>query len=106
MPAVDPHFLDVPENQEFIEETDAVVECPAFFGDPPGTMVWVRDNVVITGDRFIPEDGRLTILNIRDGDDGEYRCSLRRLDIVGSRYITVNVLKRNSSAKGVKLAHM
>ena len=62
-------------------------------------MVWTRDDVVITGgDRFIPENGRLTILNIRNGDEGEYRCSLHRLGIVGSRYITVNVFKRDSLA--------
>ena len=85
----------MPENQEFIEETDAVVECPAFFGDPRGEMVWIRDNLVITaGEKFIPEDGRLTILNIGDGDEGVYRCSLRHLGIVDSRYITINVLER------------
>jgi hypothetical protein len=100
MSAVEPHFLpDVPENQEFIEETDAVVECPAFFGEPRGTMVWLRDNAVIDNDdRFIPEDGHLTILNIREGDEGDYRCAIRLLGIVDSRYITVNVLERDSLA--------
>ena len=97
--AVDPHFLNVSEYQEFIEEMDAVVECPAFFGDPPGTMVWLHDDVLITGDRFIPEDGRLTILDISDGDEGVYRCALRRrLSIVDSRYINVTVRERDSSA--------
>ena len=82
MSAVDPHFLNVSEYQEFIEETDAVVECPAFFGDPPGTMVWTHDDVVITGgDRFIPENGRLTILNIGNGDEGVYRCAISHLGI-------------------------
>jgi hypothetical protein len=88
--------LDVPENQEFIEEMDAVVKCPAFFGDPRGTMIGILDDVVVTDDRFIPEDGCLTILNIRNGDEGVYRCSISLLGIVGSRYITVNVLKRDS----------
>ena len=98
MTAVNPHFLDVSENQEFIEETDAVVECPAFFGDPQGTMIWIRNGVIVTGDRFIPEDGRLTILDIGDGDEGVYRCSIRLLGIVDSRYVTVNVLERDSLA--------
>ena len=97
--AVHLYFLNVSEYQEFIQQTDAIVECPAFLGEPRGTMVWLHDNVLITGgDRFIPEDGRLTILDIGDSDEGVYRCSLRRLAIVDSRYITVNVLERHSLA--------
>jgi hypothetical protein len=89
----------VPKNQEFIEETDAVVECPAFFGVPPGNMIWTRDNLVINvDDRFISEDGRLTILNIQENDEGVYRCSIHLLGIVDSEYITVDVLERNSLA--------
>jgi hypothetical protein len=103
--AVDPHFLPgVPENryQEFIEETDVVVECPAFLGDPQGTMIWLRDSMVISrminDDQFIPEDGRLTILNIREGDEGVYRCAISLLGIRDSRYITINVLERDTLA--------
>ena len=102
MTAVEPHFLDVPENQEFIEETDAVIECPAFFGDPPGNMVWTRNDmnvhVGIVDERFIPEDGRLTILNISNGDDGVYRCAINRLGIADLRFITVNIVERDSLA--------
>ena len=74
------------------------MECPAFFGDPPGTMIWTRNNMSITDDRFIPEDGCLTILNIRKGDDAIYRCSINLLGIVDSRLITVNVLERSEKA--------
>jgi hypothetical protein len=90
----------VPENQEFIEEEDAVVECPAFFGDPPGNMLWTRNNTNVgtTDERFIPEDGRLTILNIRDSDDAIYGCLIDRHGIVDSRFITVTVLERDSLA--------
>ena len=95
---VDPHFLNVSENQEFIEGTDAVVECPAFFGDPPGNMIWTRDNALITNDRFTLEDGRMRIQNIQENDEGVYRCSINRLGIVDSRYITVNVLERSELA--------
>ena len=98
MSAVDPHFLNVSEYQEFIEETDAVVECPAFFGDPPGNMVWTRDNVIVTGDRFTRENGRMRIQNIQQSDEGVYRCSIRLLGIVDQRFITVNVLERDSLA--------
>jgi hypothetical protein len=89
---------DVPENQEFIEDTDAVVECPAFFGEPRGRMVWLRDNVVIDDDRFTTEDGQMRIQNIEENDGGVYRCSIHLLGIVDTRYITVNVLERDSSA--------
>ena len=95
---VDPHFLNVSEYQEFIEETDAVVECPAFFGDPPGTMIWTRDNVVINDDRFTFEDGRMRIQNIQGNDESVYRCSINLLGIVDSRFITVNVLERSELA--------
>ena len=98
MYAVDPHFLNVSEYQEFIEETDAVVECPAFFGDPQGNMVWTRDGVLITSDRFTPEDGRMRIQNIQESDEGDYRCSISLQGIVDSRYVTVNVLERDSLA--------
>ena len=96
--AVDPHFLIVDENQEFIEETDTVVECPAFFGDPPGHMIWTRGNEVVNDDRFTLEDGRMRIQNIQESDEGIYRCSISLLDIVDSRFITVAVLERDSLA--------
>ena len=96
--AVDPYFLSVDEHQAFIEETDAVVECPAFFGEPPGHMIWTRDDMVITDDRFTLEDGRMRIQNIQESDKGIYRCSINRLGIVDQRFITVNVLERNSLA--------
>ena len=88
------------ENQEFIEETDAVVQCPAFFGEPPGHMIWTRDDMVqvITDGRFTLEDGRMRIQNIQESDEGIYRCSINRLGIVDQRYITVNVLERDSLA--------
>ena len=103
---VEPHFLDVPENQEFIRETDAVMECPAFFGDPPGTMIWTLNksktnvDVGIMHERFITEDGRLTILNIHNGDEGVYRCAINRLGIVrvDSRFITVGIVERDNLA--------
>ena len=95
---VDPHFLNVSEYQEFIEETDAVVECPAFFGDPPGHMIWSRNDRSITDNRFTLENGRMRIQNIQESDEATYRCSINRLGIVDSRYITVAVLERSELA--------
>ena len=90
--------MTVNESQEFIEETDAVVECPAFFGEPEGYMIWTRDNMAINDDRFTLEDGRMRIQNIQENDGAIYRCSIYRLGIVASRFITVNVLERDSLA--------
>ena len=83
------------ERQEFIEGTDAVVECPAFLGAPPGSMIWSRDNMAINDDRFILEDGRLTIQDIRAGDGDVYQCSINRHGIRGTKSITVVVRERN-----------
>ena len=90
--------MTVSENQEFIEGMDAVVKCPAFFGDPPGNMIWTRDNALITNNRFTPEDGQMRIQNIQETDEATYRCSINRLGIVGSRFITVHVLERDELA--------
>jgi hypothetical protein len=49
-------------------------------------------------DRFTTEDGRMRIQNIQRNDGGIYRCSILLLGIVDSRYITVNVLERDSLA--------
>ena len=95
---VDPHFLNISEYQEFIEETDAAVECPAFFGDPTGHMIWSRDDRAITDNRFTLENGRMRIQNIQESDEAIYRCSINRLGIVDSRYITVAVLERSELA--------
>ena len=94
--AVDPYFLSVDEHQGFVEEMDAVVKCPAFFGNPPGHMTWTRDNMMITDGRFILEDGRMRIQNIQESDEGIYRCSINQLGIVDSRFINVVVLERAS----------
>ena len=79
------------EHQVLTEGTDAVVECPAFLGDPPGEMFWFRNNQFINDDRFIGEDGHLTIQNVRPEDADTYRCSLYRNGVHGFRDITVTV---------------
>lgn len=65
-------------HQRFIEGTDAVVECPAFYGTPPASMHWTRNNQLIAnGTRFSAEYGRLRIQNIRMEDSGDdYKCHL------------------------------
>ena len=89
------------ERQEFIEGTDAVVECPAFLGAPPGSMIWSRDNMAINDDRFILEDGRLTIQDIRAEDEDVYQCSINRHGIRGTESITVVVRERNEFAPSI-----
>ena len=87
--AVDPPFLNTSEYQQFFEETDAVVECPAFFGDPQG-VICTRDNV--TDDRFTPN-----IQNIQQNDSAIYRCSII-IRLHESQFITINILKWDSLA--------
>ena len=90
--AADPHFKNVSEHQVLTEGTDAVVECPAFPGNPPGQMYWFRNNQFINDGRFIHgKDGQLMIQDVRLEDAGTYRCSLYRNGINGSRDITVTV---------------
>ena len=91
--------MNVKSPQEFIEGTDAVVECPAYFGDPPGRMRWTRNHSrVIRDDRFTLEDGRMIIHNIQEGDEGVYRCTLHGVGDFDSRGITVVVLERDDLA--------
>ena len=86
----------------FIEGMDAMVKCPAFFGDPPGHMIWTVGDFTITDNRFILEDGQMIIQNIQDIDGGVYRCSIiYLLAIVDSRFITVAVLKRSGIASRI-----
>jgi hypothetical protein len=80
------------------EGADAVVECPAFFGDPRGTMIWIPDNVVVTDNRFTPEDAQM---RIQRNDGGIYRCLIHQCVLVDSRLITVAVLERDSLAQRI-----
>ena len=84
------HFLNTSEYQLFFEESDAVVECPAFFGDLQGArVICTRDNaMVVTDDRFT-----LSIQNIQQNDstNAVYRCSITTRSHE-SPFITVTVL--------------
>ena len=75
-----PSFLNVPIHQVFVEGSDAVVECPAFFGSPPtAIMLWKKGSKRIYSDaRYLAKDGWLKIANIRMKDAGEYKCFLSR----------------------------
>ena len=98
IPAADPHFKNVSTYQVFTEGTDAVVQCPAFLGDPEGEMLWYRNDEVITDDRFIQAAGHLTIQNVRVGDSDSYQCVLYRNGTVRSRTITVVVQELSALA--------
>ena len=77
---------------------DAVVKCSAFFGDPPGCMIWTVGDLIIIGDHFILGEGQMIIQNIQNIDGGVYRCSISLFGIVDSRFITVAVLERSDLA--------
>ena len=86
----------------FAEGTDAVVECPAFFGvDTSARMLWFHNLVTIRSGRcFSPENGRLTIHNIRMKDsDGNYQCSIfHNHGIVATKTIQIEVLPQSKFA--------
>ena len=99
--AVNPFFRDVQELQVFAENTNAVVTCPAYFGNPPaGTfMRWIKVNedgseaVIQNDSRFTAENERLTIRNIRLEESGAtYRCQLIKIPTLTlTKTITVEV---------------
>ena len=99
IPAADPHFKNVSNYQVFTEGTDAVVQCPAFLGDPEGEMYWLHNNEVITDDnRFIPAAEHLTIQNALVDDSDSYQCVLYRNGVVGITNITVVVQEHSALA--------
>ena len=77
-----PFFRDVEEVQVFAENTDAVVRCPAYFGNPPtARMNWLDSRAFPIRDdaRFTPKNEQLTISNIRSTDNGStYECEIIR----------------------------
>ena len=78
-----PFFRNVEELQVFAENTNAVVKCPAYFGNPPtGYMRWIvindgRETAIQNGTRYTAENGQLTIRNIGLEKNGTtYKCEL------------------------------
>lgn len=101
----EPRLLEVPPVQKFVDGSDAVIECPAIFGaEPRAEMLWFYqgNTLIMNNNRFTPEDGRLTIHNIRRSDgDFQYTCRLHRDPdgfIGRGRTITVEVIPRHKLA--------
>lgn len=87
----------------FTEGTDAVVQCPAFFGNnSQASMSWFQNDVTINcNSAFYPENGRLTIRNIRKEANGtQYQCTImdRNGRVLGPKTITVEVLPQSEFA--------
>lgn len=102
---VEPEFLNVQERQVFTEGTDAVVQCPAFFGNnSEAFMTWsFHGGVMINrNESYSPENGRLTIRNIRREANGtNYTCSLIRQSdsrVLDSKTIRVDILPQSEFA--------
>ena len=69
----DPFVLNVPENVHQVEDGDRVslfdgVVAQAVFtpGHSPGSVTWIVDDVIFTGDSFIP--GVKTVTNLPHAD--------------------------------------
>ena len=100
-----PFFRNIEELQVFAENTDAVVKCPAYLGNPPtGIMTWIlvnddgSESVIQNDARFTAENERLTIQNIRLEENGTtYKCQLFNRDpwVLDSKVIRVEVRPRS-----------
>lgn len=66
----------------FAENTDAVVKCPTYLGNPPtASMRWVDSSrrLIRNDTKFTPDNERLTIHNIRLEESGTtYQCDIIR----------------------------
>ena len=101
-------------HQKFAEGTDAVVRCPARFGDN-SRMSWFRDDNIIGPEsgRFAPEKDYLRIQNININDGGNYECRLRSgSNTIDKMIIQVEVLpqskftpKINDTIRRFEVAH-
>ena len=90
-------------SQTFTEGEDAVVKCPANFGNPPASMEWTDDKYIFVtflteSERFVPDNGSLTIQNIRIEDSGSYKCLFNRNPII-EMTIQVKVFPRREPPK-------
>ena len=92
-------FLNVERHQKFVEDTDAVVKCPAHFGSN-SRISWFRDDEIIKETkRFAPENEYLRIQNISTNDGGNYECRLRRnSQSIDKMTIQVEVLPQSKFA--------
>ena len=89
--------------QNFTVGENATILCPAFLGDPPGTMTWLRGDTFLSSSvdpRYNTRSDMLTIARIRTEDSGVYKCQIYR-DIQGllpERNIAVNVFENSPMA--------
>ncbi|XP_044749607.1 fasciclin-2 isoform X2 [Coccinella septempunctata] len=68
-------FVSAPENQYPIINTDYTIKCEVK-GNPSPTVDWYKNEVnIVTQERYIVVNGGLTIKNVRESDDGVYRCT-------------------------------
>lgn len=73
--AEDITFVDAPVNQYPIINSDYKIKCEVK-GNPTPTVDWYKNEVnIVTQERYIVGEGGLTIKNVRESDDGVYRCT-------------------------------
>ena len=65
------------EGQSAVIGSDVTIDCqveanPANLTD----LEWLKNGVVVEGERFIVEDTVLTIIDVEREDAGDYRCQI------------------------------
>ncbi|RZC33481.1 fasciclin-2, partial [Asbolus verrucosus] len=72
---VDITFVDAPESQYPRVGEDFLVKCKVQ-GNPTPVVDWNKDDRIIqTNDKFVVQNEGLLIKNVRETDDGSYKCT-------------------------------
>jgi neural cell adhesion molecule len=69
-------FVDAPESQFPRAGRDYLVKCKVQ-GDPTPIVDWNKDggSMIVTSDRYVVQNEGLLIKNVKESDDGVYKCT-------------------------------
>ncbi|KAK6167247.1 hypothetical protein SNE40_021325 [Patella caerulea] len=86
--------LDIPGSTQIIENNPVILPCPAT-GTPPPRIVWLKNEVLVTGDELginILSDGSLEIKSADGEDTGQYRCMAINVAGNATRVVDLKIL--------------
>jgi neural cell adhesion molecule len=95
---VDITFVDAPESQFPRAGRDYLVKCKVQ-GDPTPIVDWNKDggSMIVTSDRYVVQNEGLLIKNVKESDDGVYKCTAV---VVSTGQIKVKNIKVDMSRWG------